>query len=91
VGTSVLTTHGLLQQQRDLLIENGQMPIIYIGPPPAFKGKRRMTLELRTGVKSGMSSDFFVQSDSKKEQGTAFLHGEISDGKMQFLTNHTCT
>ena len=71
VGTCVLTTHGLLQQQRDLMIEQGQMSILNIGKkPPSFKGKRRVVLDLRAGVKSGVSSDFFVPSDEKDEKGT---------------------
>lgn len=71
MGCCVLTTQGLLQQQRDLMIEEGQMPILCFGKPPAFKGKRRMALELRAGVKSGVSGDFFVpfDADADAEQG----------------------
>lgn len=70
VGTGVITTQGILQQQRDLMIERGTMSILNVGKkPPVFKGKQRLVLELRTGVKSGISSDFFVPSDSNSEQG----------------------
>ncbi|CAB9499353.1 C1 [Seminavis robusta] len=81
VGTSVLTTQGLLQQQRDHQIESGAMAILTLGTkPPVFKGKRRMTLELRTGVKRGITSDFFVPTDSKAEQGNISGWVEISVG-----------
>ena len=74
MGTTVLTTQGLLQQQRDVLIDIGKMPIINVGKkPPTFKGKRRMKKELRAGVKSGVSSDFFVPFDSNSQQGTIGL------------------
>ena len=70
VGTSVLTTHGILQQQRDLMIEQGKMSILNVGKkPPVFKGRRRMVLDLRAGVKSGVSSDFFVPADEKADKG----------------------
>lgn len=70
MGTSVLTTQGVLQQQRDLMIERGAISIFNIGKkPPVFKGKQRMLLELRKGVKSGKPSDFFVAADSKSGQG----------------------
>lgn len=71
VGTSVLTTQALLQQQRDLMIDDGKMPVFCFGRPPAFKGKRKMTLELRQGIESGVSGDFFVpfDADEKNEKG----------------------
>ena len=39
-----------------------------------------MTLELRSGVKSGVSADFFVPSDAKPEEGAISGWVEISAG-----------
>lgn len=81
VGTSVLTTQGVLQQQRDLMIEEGKLSILTFGSkPPAFKGKRRMTLELRAGVKSGIRGDFFVPADASEEKGKISGWVELSVG-----------
>ena len=78
VGTTVLTTQGLLQQQRDLMLESGQVAIFKVGKsPPTFKGKQRMVLELRTGIKSGVSSDFFVSADSKTQQGMCVMYASL--------------
>jgi len=77
VGTTVLTTHGILQNQRDLMLERGQMSVLNAGKkPPVFKGKRRMILDLRAGVKSGVSSDFFVPAKENTEKGKLLVWTE---------------
>lgn len=76
MGTSVLTTHGLLQQQRDIMLETGQLAILNVGKSPrSFIGKQRIVLELRTGVQRGTSSDFFVPSDSQIDRGMSDHRG----------------
>jgi hypothetical protein len=61
VGTTLLSTHGILQDQRDLLVaEHGVSLFQFIQGPIRFEGKRTISLPLRTGVKSGFSPDFFV-------------------------------
>jgi hypothetical protein len=60
VGVTLLTTQSLLQEQRDYLIEQGDMPLfLFRKGPITFEGKRRLVLELRTGLKTGFGSDFF--------------------------------
>lgn len=55
------------------MIERGAISTFTLGKkPPVFKGKETMILELRTGVKSGVSSDFFVPVDSKSDQGKMY-------------------
>jgi hypothetical protein len=86
VGTSVITTQGILQQQRDLLIEQGLLSTLTFGlKPPTFKGKQRMVLELRTGVKSGVSTDYFVPADSKNEQGMNAQVLLLGVARLQFV------
>jgi hypothetical protein len=61
VGTTLLSTHGILQDQRDMLVaEHGVSLFQFIQGPIRFEGKRTISLALRTGVKSGFSPDFFV-------------------------------
>jgi hypothetical protein len=60
IGMTVLTTHSLLQQQRDSMIEQGGMSFASIfRPPVAFTQKQRLVLELRIGLKS---DNFFAPS-----------------------------
>jgi hypothetical protein len=61
LGTTLLSTHGILQDQRDMLVaEHGVSLFQFIKGPIRFEGKRTISLELRTDVKSGFSPDFFV-------------------------------
>jgi hypothetical protein len=76
VGTALISTQGMLQQQRDLMVtESGASVLQFLQGPIRFEGKRRLTLELRTDVKNGFSPAFFVSS---KYNRTA-----SSDGKTQ--------
>ena len=61
VGTALLTTQGLLQEQRDLVVAQGGTPLLRIlDGPVCFRGKRRLKLELRSGVRNGFSADFYI-------------------------------
>jgi hypothetical protein len=70
VGVTLLTTQSLLQQQRDFLVEQGDMSLFQFHKGPVtFEGKRRLVLELRTGLKSGFGSDFFEASKGPSTPG----------------------
>jgi hypothetical protein len=70
VGVTLLTTQSLLQEQRDFLVEQGDMSLFqFLKGPVKFKGKRRMILELRTGLKTGFGSDFFEASKGSSTSG----------------------
>jgi hypothetical protein len=61
IGTSLLTTQGMLQNQRDLLVaERGASMFQFLQGPLQWRGKQLLKLELRTGVKSAFGNDFFV-------------------------------
>ena len=80
IGTTLLTTHGLLQDQRDLVVSQGGVPLLEcLNGPLCFKSMRAVTLELRKGVKFGGSSDFFVSS--KPSMG--HTEGKIQPGKSE--------
>lgn len=70
VGTALLTTQGILQEQRDILITRyGASLFQFLKGPLQWKGKRLLKLELRTGVKSGFGSDFYsVQNNRRTEK-----------------------
>jgi hypothetical protein len=65
IGSSIVTTQGILQNQRDFLIEEKQMPYLYflMHGPLKFDKVRRTVLELRTGLNE---NDFF--NPSKQQQ-----------------------
>lgn len=88
VGTSLITTHGLLQDQRDHSVSEGGTPLLQaLNGPICYKSKRNIRLELRTGVKSGYSSDFFVSSKAS----TAGTGGKQQPGKERgCFTNGHC-
>jgi hypothetical protein len=70
VGVTLLTTQSLLQEQRDFLVEQGDMPLFpFRKGPIAFEGKRRLVLELRTGLKTGFGLDFFEASKGPSTSG----------------------
>ena len=88
VGTALITTHGLLQDQRDYSVAEGRTPLLQcINGPICCKSKRKMRLELRTGIKSGYSSDFFVYSKAS----TTGTGGKQQPGKECgcFMDGHT--
>ena len=66
VGTSLLTTQGLLQMQRDNLIaEEGLTISSILSYGRRQRNMRKFHLELRTGVKSGFGLDFYNSGKSK--------------------------
>jgi hypothetical protein len=87
VGTGLVTTQMLLQQQRDFLIEHerfSMMGLLLSGTK--FRGKRRIRLGLRHGMKDLPSSDFFLPTNpsalvsSKPSQGDIVAFAEILIG-----------
>lgn len=74
VGNALLMTQALLQQQRDELVaQKGVSAFVPPAGQSAKPQKRRVLLELRTGLKSGFSSDYFVSPklSTKAETGEA--------------------
>jgi hypothetical protein len=67
IGSSIVTTQGILQRQRDFLIEEKQMPFLYflMQGPLQFDKVRRLVLELRTGLNE---NEFFNQSKQQQQQ-----------------------
>ena len=66
IGSTLITTQGLLQWQRDRIVENGGMKLETILAQSAMDvEKRKMILELRTGVKTGFGLDFYNSAKLK--------------------------
>ena len=67
VGSTLLTAQSLLQLQRDELIaEKGVAAFIRgLRNPERYAKQRHLALELRTGVKTGFGSDYFIPAQSK--------------------------
>jgi hypothetical protein len=60
VGSTLVTSQGLLQWQRDQLASEGGLTLSsIISQEPIHVKKRKTILELRTGVKSGFGLDFY--------------------------------
>jgi hypothetical protein len=60
VGSALLTTQGILQEQRDMYIaQHGASVFQFLKGPIPFVGKRKLKLELRSGIKPGKMHDFF--------------------------------
>lgn len=76
VGTGLITTQGMLQQQRDFLIEEKRVAFLSFLRPTPFTDMRRIAIELRAGLKSGFSSDFF--SPGKTLASTVDAHASTS-------------
>ena len=79
-GTTLLTTQGLLQDQRDSIIaEHGLSLLQFLKGPIRFDRMRTLLLELRAGVKSGFSPDFFV---SRSEQASGAVNADMGQSGM---------
>lgn len=64
VGTGFITTQGLLQQQRDYLVEEKRVPFLsFFRKPIRFTELRPLVVELRMGFKAGV--DFFTPAKSR--------------------------
>jgi hypothetical protein len=60
IGSNLVTTHGLLQWQRDKVALDGGLELSSIITQEPLKTKRRkVILELRSGVKSGFGLDYY--------------------------------
>lgn len=60
VGSALLTTQGILQEQRDLYIsKHGASIFQFLHGPIRWVGKRKLKVELRSGIKSRSSNDYF--------------------------------
>ncbi len=66
IGSTLITTQGLMQWQRDKIVEKGGLKLdSIIAQDPMDIEKRRFVLELRTGVKSGFGLDFYNSAKLK--------------------------
>jgi hypothetical protein len=85
VGTTLLTTHGMLQDQRDMLIaHDGASLFQTFRGPLRWRGKRLLRLELRAGVKSGFGSDFFVPAKVRHMESPDEEAAEEEAGRIHF-------
>lgn len=71
VGTSLVTTQSLLQRQRDAFVAKHGIPFVSVIKGPPGLSPQRLVLELRIGMKSGYSSDFFAPSMGKSTSDKA--------------------
>lgn len=80
VGSTFLTTQGILQEQRDAYIaENGASLLQFLKGPIPWMSTRKMKLKLRSGIKAGASADEYY-SFPPKESGNS-SKGKPGDGK----------
>ena len=78
IGTGLITAQGLLQQQRDYLIEEKRLPLLaFLQKPMKFTEMRPIVIELRQGLKTGYSSDFY--SPSKPRTTFSDIDGHPGD------------
>jgi hypothetical protein len=79
IGTGLITTQGLLQQQRDYLLEEKQLPFLsFIRKPIHFTEMRRIVIELRAGLRNGYSNDFYTPAKSRLSSSDGEVHiGDI--------------
>lgn len=82
VGSALLSTHGILQNQRDEFVEhNGASLFQFFRGPLLEKGKRTMKVPFRRGVKNVFGLDFYVPSQQRalefvgqeSEKGQSFM------------------
>ena len=76
IGSSLITTQGLLQWQRDKVASEGALSFSTIKYQQPLEGqKRNAILELRTGVKSGFGLDFYKSGKlSTSSRAGKFAH-----------------
>lgn len=80
VGSALLTTQGILQEQRDLYIsKHGASIVQFLHGPIRWVGKRKLKLELRSGIKSMSGNDYFsLPPKSNASKGLIDQVGSIS-------------
>lgn len=69
VGVALLPAQTILQYQRDWIAE--QSAIRFSAFPKRFTEKKRMVIELRSGMKAGFGLDFFHASRGLESSGPA--------------------
>ncbi len=70
LGMTLLTTQCVLQYQRDLLVsQQGISFLSLFNGPTSFKNPIPLTLELRSGMKTGYGAEFFAPSIPSGEKG----------------------
>lgn len=82
-GSTVLTTQGILQEQRDLYIsKHGASIFQFMQGPIPWEGTRNRKLELRAGIKGASIHDFFSvpskSSGGPKDKNGGSVPGAIS-------------
>jgi hypothetical protein len=79
IGTGLITTQGLLQQQRDYLVEEKRLPFLsFLLKPIRFADMRRIVIELRAALKHGYSSDFYTPVKTRSSLSDGEVHtGDI--------------
>ena len=98
VGTGLITTQGMLQQQRDYLVEEKRVPFLSFVRPIRFEGTRRLMLELRAGFKSGFSTAEYYTSgkgiasggDARPGKHPQYRHCKRFVPRTLALTNFNC-
>ncbi|VEU38305.1 unnamed protein product [Pseudo-nitzschia multistriata] len=66
IGSALLTTQGILQEQRDAYIaEHGISLLQFLNGPIPWMGTRKMKLPLQSGIKVGAKTDDFYALNSK--------------------------
>jgi hypothetical protein len=79
IGAGLITTQGLLQQQRDYLLEEKRLPFLsFVRKPIRFSEMRRIVIELRAGLKNGYSNDFYTPAKLRLSSAEGEAHvGDI--------------
>ena len=79
IGTGLITAQGLLQQQRDYLVEEKRIPFLsFLLKPILFTEMRRIVIELRAALKNGYSNDFYTPVKSRSSLSDGEVHtGDI--------------
>ena len=93
MGTTVITTQGLLQEQRDILINKDGVSLLqFLKSPLTWTGMRKLKLELRAGIKQG-GSDFFsapkrrrAEDQDGETEETSKSNIELSQRTLEFIS-----
>ena len=93
VGSTFLTTQGILQEQRDAYIaENGALLLQFLKGPIPWMAARKVKLKLRSGIKIGTGADEYYKFSPKASgasgEGKGLISGwvEISVGIEEFYS-----
>jgi hypothetical protein len=91
MGKGLLTTQGLLQQQRDYLIEEKRAPFLSFLRPIKFTDLRHLTIEFRGGLKNGFSTDFFSTSKKSSTTDEELRPGRQESPLSRFMRRQNCS